>query len=275
MAIQNRAMLIDLTIHQWAAIKHDKSVSAEVEIKHAAKNAGRYNKHLIDKAHLAAIQAAANGVRKFHYSRTLPWADGGQRLLPSDLFMDYRDDLQKHRQAFDAEVRDFIAKYPALVQSARQNLGSMYDPKDYPDASDLRRLFGIDLNIMPVPDGKDFRVDVADEAQEEIRAAINATVTARQEATVKECWVRMREVLERIVEQCTKEKPVIRDSLMENAQGLASILAGLNITDDPVIARAAVALNELVVLPGALRASKASRDIAAQKASEILAWAPS
>ena len=39
--IQSKAMLVDLTIRQWTATKHDKAVSAEVETAHAAKDAGR------------------------------------------------------------------------------------------------------------------------------------------------------------------------------------------------------------------------------------------
>lgn len=275
MAIQNRTMLVQLTIHQWTGVRHDKTVSAEVERAHAATNAGRYNKHLIDKTHLAPISTAANALRAFHYSRTLAWADGGQRILPSALFMQYRDDLAKHSRAFDQEVSHFIGKYPDLVQAARQSLGTMYNPKDYPDATDLRKSFGIDLNIMPVPDAADFRVDVDDETRAEIQASITASIAERQAGTVKECWNRLRDVLERIVEQCSKEKPIIRDSLMENAMSLADVLQGLNITGDPQLARAEVELKALCCSPVALRMSAQRRSETAAKASEILSWMPS
>lgn len=276
MAIQNRTMLVQLTIHQWTGVRHDKTVSAEIERAHAATNAGRYNKHLVDKAHLAPIATAANALRAFHYSRTLAWADGGQRILPSALFMEYRDDLAKHRKVFETEVGHFIEKYPDLVQQARHNLGSMYNPKDYPDVADLRKAFGVDLNIMPVPDATDFRVDVDDETKAEIQASITASIAERQADTVKECWSRLREVLERIVEQCSKERPIIRDSLMENAASLTGLLTGLNITDDAFIKRAVVAMETGVVCSSqALRGSVELRARTAANASEILSWIPS
>ena len=93
MKIQERSMLVDLTIKCWDATKHDKKVSAEVEQAHAAHDAGRYSKRLIDKAHLADLSNLAGKARQFHYRLTLPWSDKGQRILPSDLFLDYRHGL--------------------------------------------------------------------------------------------------------------------------------------------------------------------------------------
>jgi len=267
-------MLVELTIRQWMGVKHDKTVSAEVEQTHQAKNAGRYNKYLIDKAHLADISSAANALRKFHYTRTLQWNDGGQRIMPSKLFLEYREEMAKYKQAFNDAVRDFLNKYPQLMQDARMRLGSLYRPEDYPAVNELRDLFAIELKIMPMPDAADFRIDVAQEIQDEIRAEITQTIAARQADAVKDCWARMREVVGRIADQCSKEKPIIRDSLMENASDLVKVLSGLNITNDPLITQAEAELRSLIVPPTTLRDSPAARRNAANKAAEILQKVP-
>lgn len=267
-------MLVELTIRQWMGIKHDKTVSAEVEQTHQAKNAGRYNKYLIDKAHLADISSAANALRKFHYTRTLQWNDGGQRIMPSKLFLEYREEMAKYKQAFDGAVKDFLTKYPQLMQDARMRLGSLYRPEDYPAAHELRDLFAIELKIMPMPDAADFRIDISQEIQDEIRAEITQTIAARQADAVKDCWARMREVVGRIADQCSKEKPVIRESLMENASDLVKVLGGLNITNDPLITQAEAELRSLIVPSTTLRDSPSARRNAANKAAEILQKMP-
>ena len=267
-------MLVELTIRQWMGVKYDKTVSAEVEMTHSAKNAGRYNKYLIDKAHLADISSAANALRKFHYTRTLQWNDGGQRIMPSKLFFEYREEMAKYKQAFNDAVKDFLAKYPQLMQDARVRLGSLYRPEDYPDVSELRDLFAIDLKIMPMPNAADFRIDIPQEIQDEIRAEITQTIAARQADAVKDCWARMREVVGRIADQCSKEKPIIRESLMENASDLVKVLSGLNITNDPLITEVEAELRNLIVPADRLRDSPAARRLAANKAAEILQKMP-
>ena len=267
-------MLVELTIRQWTGTKHDKSVSAEVEQTHQAKNAGRYNKYLIDKAHLADISSAANALRKYHYTRTLQWNDGGQRIMPSALFLEYRDEMAKYKQIFNDAVRDFLAKYPQLVQDARLRLGTLYRPEDYPAVHELHNLFAIELKIMPMPDAADFRIDISQEIQDEIRAEITQTIAARQADAVKDCWARMREVVGRIADQCSREKPVIRESLMENASDLVKVLSGLNITNDPDITAAETELRGLIVPSATLRDNPSARRNAANKAAEILQKMP-
>jgi hypothetical protein len=272
--IQDKSMLVDLTISKWGATKHDKSVSAEVEQAHSAKDAGRYNKRLIDKAHLAPIDTVANQMRKYHYSRTLPWSDKGQRLLPSKLFMDYRQDINTFKQEFERAKVDFLALYPQLVQDARLRLGTMYEPNDYPPLSELQDAFAVELLITPVPDAGDFRVEIDQEAEAEIRQQITDAVNARQAKAVKDCFNRAREVLQRISEQCSKKDGRIHDSLMDNAKDLVSVLSGLNITDDPNIAQLERDLGDLIVHPDAIRTSPSVRKDLADGAADILAKMP-
>lgn len=273
--IQNRAMLVDLTIRQWTATKHDRRVSAEIEHTHAAHDAGRYNKRLIDKTYFAEISRIANELRKYHYARTHAWTDKGQRLLPSDLFMDYRQDVAKHKADFQAAVQDFVRIYPTLVQEARKRLNTMFVPTDYPDTGELWSLFGIEMEFMPVPDAQDFRVDVAEETQNEIRLQISESLNARQASMVKECWSRMREVVGRIADQCGKENGVIRESLITNASDLVAILGALNVTNDPDITAAEAAIREKLVVPvGTLRASPTTRAEVAASARTLLNCMP-
>src|SRR4051812_48829471 len=130
--LQEKAMLANLTIRAWSARKRDRDVSKEVETKHQAKDAGNFNKLLIDKDALKPIVSLTSTLRDMHYEMTLPWGDNGDRLLPSKMYFDYTRKMRNLRDQFDSAVNDFVAQYPTFKQNARKRLGSMYDPDDYP-----------------------------------------------------------------------------------------------------------------------------------------------
>lgn len=273
--IQQKAMLARLSISMWTARKYDKSVSTEVEKAHAAHDAGRFNKLLVNKALLDPLAKLAGAVRTYHYTTTLPWNDGGDRLLPSILFAGYTDQLRGFRQEFNTKVGDLVKAYPTEVQAARNRLGTMYEPTDYPDVSDLYRRFSIDVEFIPVPDAKDFRVDVANEAADEIRAQITETVNTRQAEAMKDCYRRVREVVSKIHERLSVEDAMFRDSLISNARDLMSVLPGLNIMDDPVLISLHAEIDDLLqISPSTLRHSPTKRKATADAADAILAKLP-
>lgn len=273
--LQNKAMLATLSISAWTARKQDKKVSAEVETAHGAHDAGRYNKMLVNKALLDPVSKLTGKIREYHYAMTLPWADSGARLLPSKLFMDYSSAVRSFRDQFTKLVKDLQAAYPAEVQAARTRLGSMYDPDDYPDPSDLFGKFGIALDFTPVPDAADFRVDVGKEAQDELRESVTQGVAARQAGAVKATYARIHEVVSKIEERLSLDNAIFKDSLIDNANELCVVLDALNITNDPVITALAKRIRtELVMPPSLLRQNPVARQRVALAARDILGQLP-
>lgn len=276
MSLQDKAMLITLSVSCWTARKQDKKVSTEVEQQHNAKDAGRYNKLLVDKKDLDPLTSYAGQIRNYHYKMTLPWMDNGARLLPSKLFMEYSAELRKMKAEYERLVSDFILIYDTrLIQEARQRLGTMFDSEDYPDSSTLREKFGVETDIMPVPDGADFRVAVADTERERIARDISDKVAKRQAAAVRDAWARVRDTVGLVATRLSADKAIIRDSLIENARDLARLLPGLNVNDDPLMGKVADAIaNDLLVEPARLRSSTAARQRVVAAANNILGMVP-
>lgn len=264
-------MLVELTIRQWTARKHDKRASSEVEQAHGANGAGRYNKQLIAKTALEAISKQASAIREFHYSYTLPWGNNGQRLLPAARFLEYRAELVKLRDDFNRRVNDFLNNYPDLVRVARNRLGTLYEPADYPDINDVRRAFGVEFQIFPVPTAGDFRVEVANEERAEITAQIEEVTRERQAQATKACYVRVHDVLQRMKQQCVPGKTRITDSLATDVRDLAGMLDDLNIGGDPELTRLGAQIRQdLLVDADDLRASPTTRKAVGDRAAEIL-----
>lgn len=269
--LQQRAMLATLTIRQWTARKLDKKVNKEVEQTHNAKDAGNFNKLLVDKAALQPLQTHCGKVRDYHYQMTLPWGDNGDRLLPAEVFFDYTQEMRSLRSQGDQLADAFAKEYPNMVAAARTKLGTLYDANDYPPVSDIRNRFGIELNFAPVPDAKDFRVDVGEEAAEEIKKNIMEAVKQREVEAVKECWNRLYDVVSKIETTLTKEKPIFRDSLIDNAKELIGMLPKLNFSGDSNLIHICGLVNDkLIVDPDRLRRSGKLRNEIANHATDVL-----
>lgn len=275
MSIRDKALLIQVSVSGWTARKLDRKVTEEVDRNHGAKDAGRYNKLLVDKEALDPVLQQASAIRAFHHKMTLPWQDGGIRLLPSKLFMAYRKDLQAHIHEFDARVAKFIDLYEReLVGQARNRLGTLYDPLDYPPASSLRKKFSVDIDEFPVPSAEDFRVDVGDAERERIRQDMERRLQQRQDEAMADAWGRIREAVGRYT-KIGGDKAKIYDSMVENAEELTRLLPGLNIADDPQMDRVCQAIiDRLIVSPNALRNSVKARKALVAEAEGILAMCP-
>lgn len=271
--LQEKAMLVNLSISAWTASKKDNKAGESVKAQASASSkAGWFNKRLIDPSALEKLNKIEGRARDLHYRMTLPWGDNGDRILPAPAYMDYMDAIRVIRSEHERARTEFVRDYPVLVQDARQMLGAMYDPKDYPDAARVAERFDIRLGFNPVPDAADFRVDVGDEAVAEIKRSITESVEKRLHGATRECWIRLDEVVKAMVIKLSDPDAVFRDSLVENIRVLLDVLPKLNITGDPKLtATMKKVREELLIEPDALRKDKKLRLFTADKAAEILA----
>lgn len=273
--LQTKAMLAQLSISMWTGRKADKKVTGEVERAHGAHDAGKFNKILVDKGLLDPISKIAGRARDYHYSFTLAWSDSGPRILPSALFAEYTSTFRGLKAEFEKAVNTMVSAYPAEVQAARVRLGTMYEPEDYPDQSDMYLRFGIKTEFMPVPDGDDFRVAVSESDREELARSVRESVADRLSAAVTATYSRIREVVSKIEERLYDPKTIFKDSLITNAIELCQVLDGLNITDDPVISDVCKDIREYLLMPpSVLRSNLIIRATAASNAARILAKLP-
>lgn len=273
--IQDKAMLAALNISCWGARKQDKKVTSEIEAAHNAHNSGKFNKLLVDKALLEPINKIIGRAREAHYYYTLPWTDDGRRILPGKNFIPCTTAIRALKSEFDSAVRTMVSMYPAEVQAARNRLGSMYDAGDYPDPANIAGRFSFELNFEPVPSGNDFRVDVGNEALDELRESVTRNVVQKQAAAKKACYARLREVVSKVEERLSVPDAIFKDSLIQNMQDECTVMDGLNIeNDDDLATLVATIQTQLVVPPSRLRNSPTTRAQVAKAAALILQRIP-
>lgn len=279
--INERAMLIQLTVRAWSGRKHDRTVTAEVAAsKHADHDVGRYNKRLLPKQALEFMQQAATAARTEHYKRTLPWSDEGPRILSVAGFQDYQQEIIKLKNSFNRAADDFADNYPDFVEQAKNGLGDLYNEADYPDPRTIRQKFAIETSIMPLPDGNDLRVQLPDADIEQLRQDIERDVQAAIFKGQQDVYHRIHDVISHMATKLTeydpnaptkKEKKFFRDSLVTNVKELCELIPTLNVTGDSNIDDILKSLNEIAQNePQALREDAVLRKDTAKDAQAIL-----
>jgi hypothetical protein len=237
--IRNQAMLVSLNIGLFNPKKLDRSVTREVLIsKNAAANAGAFVKNILPDEAIKPIQAAASGLRAWVYTQTLPWNDESFRLLPVAQWDAFTDQLRARVASFNSLVDQFCASYEANRDKALLQLGALADPKDYPPLSTVRTKFYINVNYLPLPNSRDFRLDdMPEEAMSELREQADLRVAEAVNEARNDLYRRLSERLEHIVKRMNevsakKEGTRIHASLLSNLSELCQLIPALNVTKD-------------------------------------------
>lgn len=275
MSISASAVLVELNISVWPASKIDRETTDQVNANAGAvRDAAQTKKNLFAGTSLRKdIEKFAARVRLYHNQNTLPWADKGERLLPTRLFMEYKQTVDAYQQTFDSMCQNFFAEYPRLVAEAPTNLGKMFKAEDYPDIEDVKTKFGFRRAINPLPDSGDFRLDIPSNDLEQLRAEFEGKFNERLADAVREPWDRLHKVLTSISEKLTDAegddgKKRYHDSLVSNPLELCALLTKLNITNDPKLEEARRQL-ELTMLGTDLEAIKEDKHYRADVKSKV------
>jgi hypothetical protein len=234
MMLNDRALLVSLSISQWTARKLDKRATKEVaDNNRASTSAGRYNKSLLPLNDLLAHVHQKTGlIREKFAKNTLPWGIDGTRILPSANYLSFMQDFRKEKSEWQSLVTMFIDNYDDLVDGAKRWLGDLYDEKDYPTKESVADKFALDMGIFPVPTS-DFRVQLSSDELTRLQEEMEERMVTVQQEAMMDAWGRLYKHVQHITEKLADPKGIFRDSMLDNAQETCDLLTRLNIADDP------------------------------------------
>jgi len=276
------AMLVEFNASVWTARKLDKSTTDEVVAsKNAgAKDAARVNKHLLaGRTELDIIQQAVGRARQFVYDNTAPWSDSGLRLLPTVNFMKFTERMNDFEEEMESLVKAFVAIYPTLITAQALALGDMFKRDDYPTANEIMTKFSFRVNYMPVPSSGDFRVDVGNQAQAELKARLESLTQERIDSAMADVRERLSTHLKRMSDRLTTDyvngeakQRRFHDTLVDGALELCDLTKSLNVTNDVALETARSQLEQLLVgvTPADLRKNEAIRQDVKKNVDAIL-----
>lgn len=252
MSISSSAVLVELNISVWPASKIDREITEQVNSNAmAVRDASQTKKNLFAGTGIRKdIEKFASRVRLYHNQHTLPWADKGERMLPTALFMEYKQIMNAYEQQFDMMCNNFFAEYPRLVSEAPANLGAMYKASDYPELDEVKQKFGFKRSVNPLPESGDFRLDIPANDLEEMRSEFESKFSERLADAMRAPWERLHKMLTDMSDKLKDngdEKKRYHDSLISNPLELCELLTKLNVTNDPKLEEARKSLERTML----------------------------
>ena len=247
------AMLCEFNASVWTARKLDRKKSDDV-VNGAgakAKGAARVNKNLLaGRGELEAIGSLVGEARTYVYENTTPWSDAGQRLIITARLPKFDSRIEDYKSRFNLLVDDFVNLYPTLITAQAMALGDMFDRSEFPSASEIRHKFAMSCDYIPVPAAGDIRVDIGNQAQDELRARLEATSNARLNKAMADVTERFVGHLRRMADRLVTEKDKngedksrrFTETLVSSAFELCDLVRDYNVTGDPVLGEARKAL---------------------------------
>ena len=234
MNLNDRALLVQLSISQWTARKYDKKATRQVaDANGTTMDAGRYNKALLPmNGLLDHVHKKTTHIRQKFYDNTLPWGIEGTQMLPTANYLSFMSEFRKERDDWNTLVNTFVANYDVMVSDAQRILGNLYDSADYPSSVDIRNKFHMDMAVFPVPN-TDFRVSIGSDELSRIQQDVERRVQEAQSKAMTEVWQRLHDRVKHMAEKLADPKAIFRDSMIENAREICALLPRLNFSDDP------------------------------------------
>lgn len=281
--LSHKAMLANLTLRRWGVRKFDKGAAAEVLDNHQAERArGSFSKRLLDHKAMEKLQTVRYKARSYHYKVTLPWFDEGARILPTTLYFDYAKTMGELKAEWNTAVKEFLAGYPGFCAQAQKELGSLYNPADYPEARVVASKFGFEIGFFEMPSG-DFRTDLDPEVTKNLKSDLHTQIESTFKDALKDAAERIVDVVGHMADKLKDYKPAdkkkgtkaegsFKDSLVSNVKELADLLPAFNLTGDTKLTALHKHITEKLCAyePDALREDTALRKQVAKDAKNIL-----
>ena len=240
-SISSAAMTVDFNASVWTARKKDHRASAEItHANYADRGVANVTKNLLgDCDELKAVQKFAANTRNIHYSMTMPWSDNGARLLTTAQYFKYHEVMTDLQNEFHRLVDEFLTAYDKTIENAAElqvKLGAMWNADEYPTRAALEDKFGFRINYVPLPDSGDFRLDIGNEAMDQIKTQYEEHYTTAVNAAMKDIWQKLHDNLTTLARQLGVNEEgkgnKLYDTVFDRALELTDMLGTCNVTGD-------------------------------------------
>ena len=282
-SIGSSSMLCELSISTWTGRKKDRKASEDVTTDNRAASgvASVHKKLLADCQELVAVQKFTANSRNIHYAMTMPWSDTGLRLLPTAQYFKYHQTMTDIQNEYDRLVDLFLSGYEWEITQASAKLGDLFHRDEYPSVDSLRNKFGFRLSYIPLPDAGDFRIDIGNEATEQVKEHYQSYYSTQLNNAMNDVWQRTHKALsamsERLDYSDNDDKKIFRDTLVTNVLDMVELLNVCNVNGDSQMTAARMKLEDAFrgVNADALREDEHLRSETKRTVDEVIKSLPS
>lgn len=208
-----------------------------------------------------------------HYAR-YPYV-AGMKLLPASLVGQAVAINQEFKDKEDGIRTTWSQEYPGWLASAPERMGSLYDVADFPSATDCLNRFRCDVVIVPLAEAEQWQrvAMISPDLAASMASQQNATTERVTQQAHAKLWADVMKPIQNIVDQLSKDKGKIYDSLIGNVISITDLIPAYNEIhkDSNLTALAQQVKAKLAeIKPDDIRKSSDAKAAALAKAKDII-----
>lgn len=224
-----------LTQHRWGTSKSFSSNQKErvAEFLGATKKRLSAGKRLINtkNAHYTKVVAVLAKVKAEWTDRTLPYVEDGVRLMRNQDIQLFQDYVQNCQAELNDAVNELREHWKEVVDEAREELGQLFNPKDYEEDVGARYAIEVEYpSVEPPSYLRDISPDIYREQSERVAARFNEAVLRAEEMFAEELHELVSTLADRLSPDEKGQRKVFRDTAINNVREFASKFRRLNIS---------------------------------------------
>ena len=203
---------------------------------------------------------------------SLPYPEPGIRLIRQDQIEAFNTQIESLKGELDEAVRQLDQHYAELKSAARDRLGSLYNPADYPGG--LLGLFQVAWDY-PSVEPADFLAQLNPEIYqqecERVAARFDEAVQLAEQAFIEELQDLVSHLTERLNGQADNRPKIFRDSAVNNLTEFFQRFRQLNVRSNDQLDNLVAQCQQIVrgVEPQTLRDSQGVRQRVATQLSQV------
>ena len=176
-------------------------------------------KKLLDTKHPAyqEVTAVRGRASAFWKSITLPFPEPGIRLIRQHEIERFNSQMESYRAELEGAVHKLDEQFTELKLAARQQLGDLYNPSDYPQT--LEGMFAVEWDF-PNVEAPEYlsklSPDLYEQERQRVAGRFEEAVKLTEQAFIGEFGKLIEHLTERLADNGTGEKKIFRDSALTN-----------------------------------------------------------
>lgn len=261
----------------WFGTRKALTAGQKAEAAEAFGAEGKFlsaGKKLLDTRHphFKAVTSIKGQATTYWRSISLPYPEPGLRLIRRDQIAEFTEKMSEFQRDLDRAVRALNQELESLKSAARDRLGRLFDPSDYPTSLSGEFDLSWDFPSIEPPDYlRRLHPDLYREECRRAQARFDDAVRLAETAFSEELAKLVEHLQERLSGADDGKPKVFRDSAVENLKEFFSRFRQLSIGSDEqldaVVRQAESLLGDTV--PQELRDQSGARQWIAQGLAEV------
>lgn len=265
---------VKLSISAWLGQQRVAGLEDELEQNKGAESGSSVVKlKVIPKEYFNRITQSMSQLRTFWDANSLPWEDGGWRVVPTSQYHRLLTQTQVLKENFEASVKNLTDNYDACLTLAKTKLNGLFDEKLYPSKDDIAGRYEVRIYTTVIPMAQDVRVTgLTEEQVAETKRNIENQCNEQVKLARVNVVERLKELTEDIVDRMNQPaKGTKYECLLKKVEKTGDALSRLNLEADPILDNLIKDVREIGKRDrDEIAASETVRSEIATKAKEIL-----